>query len=433
MAGIIITREPSRIPSLRHRSGAWVSEYKHGFHITQYLDPGEQCENPMNLKSGGLLLFDGQIYNHPEEYKTSREYLLALFDASDTFEDVEAEANSWDGSWSIVYITNNGFMHCLTDPLGKKQLYYNDRGEICSEIRPLMSGQEFDPFFKSSVFKWGYNTTGHTPWEHTKRMFPNMRYVFVSGSILIIHHRPYYKWGENLPKDSLRNLLIDATRIRSREDNMAILVSGGLDSAIIARILVDQKKDVKFYTVENNETVYAKILANDLGVDLNYLSFDTLDDVEEVFRFNETPIDLGSVLPQHRLMSSVPEHFILGGDGADELFGGYKRSAIYDSQRSDIFEELTYYHLPRLDRAAGRFQKDLRSPFLAHPVIKFALSVPYENRIGKKVLKDAFRGYVPDEILDREKIPLKNDLIRSNKEQYKNQIFNLFYNQIFKK
>lgn len=213
---------------------------------------------------------------------------------------------------------------------------------------------------------------------------------------------------------------------------MAILVSGGLDSAIIARILVDQKKDVKFYTVENNETVYAKILANDLGVDLNYLSFDTLDDVEEVFRFNETPIDLGSVLPQHRLMSSVPEHFILGGDGADELFGGYKRSAIYDSQRSDIFEELTYYHLPRLDRAAGRFQKDLRSPFLAHPVIKFALSVPYENRIGKKVLKDAFRGYVPDEILDREKIPLKNDLIRSNKEQYKNQIFNLFYNQIFK-
>ena len=65
MAGIIITREPSRIPSLRHRSGAWVSEYKHGFHITQYLDPGEQCENPMNLKSGGLLLFDGTDLQSP--------------------------------------------------------------------------------------------------------------------------------------------------------------------------------------------------------------------------------------------------------------------------------------------------------------------------------------------------------------------------------
>ena len=56
-----------------------------------------------------------------------------------------------------------------------------------------------------------------------------------------------------------------------------------------------------------------------------------------------------------------------------------------------------------------------------------------EVKEEKKHLKDTFRGLLPDEILDREKVPLKNDQLRQTPEAYKAKVFDLFYNQIFKK
>ena len=95
------------------------------------------------------------------------------------------------------------------------------------------------------------------------------------------------------------------------------------------------------------------------------------------------------------------------GDGADELFGGYQRAKDYDSQASDVFCELPYYHLPRLDRVHMRSTTEIRSPFLAPSVVAFALRLPRSERVGKKILKEAFRGLVSDAIIDRPKHPLK--------------------------
>ena len=101
-------------------------------------------------------------------------------------------------------------------------------------------------------------------------------------------------------------------------------------------------------------------------------------------------------------------HCVLTGDGADELFGGYRRASTYDSQQSDIFSELPYYHCPRLDRTMMKHTIELRSPFMRSDIVKYALNIPYSERNGiKKVLMDTFKSIVPHEVLHRDKRALK--------------------------
>jgi asparagine synthase (glutamine-hydrolysing) len=136
---------------------------------------------------------------------------------------------------------------------------------------------------------------------------------------------------------------------------------------------------------------------------------------------NDGPIDLGSVIPQYYLFQDIKDKIVLTGDGADELFSGYRRAYEYDSQGSDVFEELPFYHLIRLDRMSMNFTIECRNPFLGHEVIKKALSIPWKDRIGKKILKKEFFGLIPDEILFRKKEPLKIQAIRDNEKDHRNK------------
>lgn len=442
MAGILVTRSEGRIPLIKHRGVDSYWYHQFGFHFGQYFNgpeaSPEDTTKTILLSNGGFLLYDGEIYNYPEKYESDRAYLKALFDAETDIHSITDYANHWDGSWAIVFISYKGFIYCFTDPLGKRQLYYNERCEISSEIRPLVRDQAFDPFYKSSAYKWGYNTNDSTPWCEVKRVIPNKLYVFVSGLVLNIHAGNYYDWLRYVPAEDigLEQLLTEAVsnRLKNCHSKIGVLLSGGLDSAIVAAILRDlgANHKVNYYTIENNETGFAEHVADHLGVDLEYMPYVLDETLAESLKWNETPIDLGSVVPQHTLLGNVPEGIVMTGDGADELFGGYRRSKIYDSQRSDIFEELTYYHLPRLDRAAGRFGLNLRTPFLSHDVVKYALNVPYADRIDKSILKSIWGAKLPQQIIDRPKMALKNDQLIADSEAYKIKVFDSFYKQFTK-
>ena len=65
------------------------------------------------------------------------------------------------------------------------------------------------------------------------------------------------------------------------------------------------------------------------------------------------------------------------------------------------------------------FTIECRNPFLGHDVIRAALQLPYSERINKKILKDQFRGFIPEEILDRKKEPLKINQIKENEILYR--------------
>ena len=71
---------------------------------------------------------------------------------------------------------------------------------------------------------------------------------------------------------------------------------------------------------------------------------------------------------------------------------------------------------------------ELRSPFLGHDVVRFALRLPREDRTHKRILKDAFSDVLPREILERPKEPLKCQSIRQDPMAYRKKCHETFYN-----
>lgn len=436
MCGIIITKDETKLDLIKHRGiESNFIKFKEFYYCHHRLpiqtNIGDKWKQPLFLNNNkGLLLFNGEIFNYDKnKYSSDSEYLFDLF--SNSYHVPIDEISKWDGFWSIVW-SNGNDIYCFTDPLGKKQLYYNTEGEICSEIFPLvLNSLDYDLLFKSQVFKWGYNNNDRTVYNHIKRILPNKFYHFKNYKLNNVSN-DYFNWNEAPDLRLFKEFMFKSVedRLISKSYGIGCLVSGGLDSSIIASILTTKGANVNYYSIENNESKYIEILKNYLGIDIKYLDYLVNDDLFETFKFNDSPIDLGSVVPQHKLFSVIPEKIVLSGDGADELFGGYKRINDYDSQRSDIFDELTFYHLPRLDRASMRYTIELRNPFLSHDIIRMALKIPYPERINKVFLKSVFNTNLPDEILYREKVPLKNSELRQNPMEYRKKIFDLYYNKI---
>jgi asparagine synthetase B (glutamine-hydrolysing) len=75
-----------------------------------------------------------------------------------------------------------------------------------------------------------------------------------------------------------------------------------------------------------------------------------------------------------------------------------------------------------------KFTIECRNPFLGHDVVRAALQLPYSERTHKKILKDEFKGLIPDEIIERKKNPLKIKSIRENETLYRRELIEDYLN-----
>ncbi len=464
MCGILITtREkdhPEILDMIKHR-GIEMSKVEfdditlcHHRLPIQTLD-GDSWAQPIEISPGVYLMFNGEIFNYDQsKYSSDTEYLCDLFSnyKGGSLEFFSAmytpHIQTWDGFWAIViYNSHTGNVLAFTDPLGKKCLYKNELGEICSEIKALITGQsEIDQTYISSIRKWGYNTDNRTPYVNIKRLLPNNIYFYNMGSPMFDQVYPkYYRTWES-PIRELLGADYDAHmewlwdkmfesvkhRLVSKNYPISVLVSGGLDSAIIAGVLKELEAKVTWFSIENGESQYVDILSKHFQTPVNFLDYNMdPSKISEIYLdWNESPIDLGSVIPQYHLFEAVKKEsgyrIVLSGDGSDELFGGYSRIHEYDSQQSDIFDELTFYHLPRLDKMSMAHTLELRNPFLNLDIVRFAMNLPLEWRTDKKILKDTFGPLLPDEIVYRKKEPLKNPEIKEDKLKYRQKAVELF-------
>ena len=471
MCGIIVTKRENGsneiLDSISHRGIEKTKIQAGGFNLCHHRLPiqtkdGDSWNQPKEVSPGVFLLFNGEIFNYNRDlYGSDIEYLINLF-SSYSGSGVEMftalylpHILTWDGFWAItLFNSKSGEVICFTDPLGKKCLYVNNEGEVCSEIKGLVRRDySLDKTYISSVRKWGYNKDNRTPYNEIKRVLPNTIYSFNVSSPSFFKTFPNYFANLYSPIPELigknyeehMNWLWDkmvesvTNRLISKDYPISVLVSGGLDSSIIAAILKSETDSkINWFSIENDETEYVKILADHLNIKVKMLSYEMEESMNsEIYsKWNETPVDLGSVIPQYYLFKAVKDQtgqrIVISGDGSDELFGGYSRILEYDSQGSDVFEELSFYHLPRLDKMSMAHTLELRSPFLNLEIVRFALNIPKEWRTEKKILKDTFRSLIPDSIVDRKKIPLKNPQIREDKIAYRQKAIDLFTSSFYK-
>ena len=364
----------------------------------------EKTIQPIKHQGEPPTMLVGEIFNYKNfgKYETDAEMLNSKWNNKNDFE----MFHKFDGFWSFIGFHKNKPI-IFTDFLGIKPVYYRlDKDVAASEINVLKEYGSVtrNEVFHSNVLKWGYDPTGGTPWNEIKQLKPG-HFLYERNEI------PYWNWFKVPVTDLYNDLNLSVQYRASGFRKVALLLSGGLDSTIIYSLLKENGCDVTTIHVENDESRYAQL------VDDDYIKVE-LDNVglSESIAIHQTPVDLGSVKPQIAMARKLKElgfHNVITGDGADELFGGYSRSASYDSQYSDVFIELPYYHLPKLDRTMMRYTIELRAPFLSPSVIAHALHLPYNQRNGeKKVLKRLFGGLVPDPILNRDKHALKSNDVR---------------------
>ncbi len=456
MCGILISLDNSekRIMSISHRGTEHLTIESNGVYLTHHRLPiqtydGDSWQQPIEIQENVYLLFNGEIFNYDTSlYSSDTEYLVDLFRGwrGDNIQLFTANflphILTWDGFWSIAIIdTNTKDIIAFTDPLGKKQLYRNKQGELSSEIKGVRTADsKLNQHFISTVLKFGYNTDSNTTWENVERLKPNTIYHWnLAAADFVTTFSKYYNF--NHPISDLAGSDYEAhmewlwtamfrsvsRRALVSKYPTSLLVSGGLDSAIIAGIMHHQNINSQWFSIENGETEYVKLLAEKFDANPFYLTYSMEDDHRFIYdKWNESPIDLGSVIPQFYLFDAIKKNsnfrVVISGDGSDELFGGYRRIDEYDSQSSDIFDELSYYHLPRLDKMSMAHTIELRNPFLDHEIIRFALNLPFEWRKNKKILKDTFGPILPGEIVERKKEALKNPQIKQDAIQYRYKV-----------
>lgn len=333
----------------------------------------------------------------------------------------------FEGFWAVAVIdqsTRTTFVG--TDPMAKKPLYVRSGNRpgyiagVSSEIWPLLaidpSGPpDFDPLYFSRFLKWGYSPMGDSPFRGVTRIPPGT--VFgIDPSGQVISEFTYQATAVDVP---LPVALRQAVRDRLESDvPVSILLSGGLDSTIVYLLAIEFGIPLTAFHVENGEREFLDYLPYPSFVRVETLDTDgTESSIADALRANGSPVDLGSVVPQYTMAKFIRDrgfNVALSGDGADELFGGYRRAAEYDSQHSDVNDELVNYHLPRLDAIMMSGTVELRCPFLSWSVIWQASKLKHDVRRSKEFLKETFGHMIPDPILNRKKEPLRTKEHRVN-------------------
>lgn len=352
---------------LNHRGpddfGEWSSNDKkvHFFHNRlSIVDLSEDGHQPMqDISERFTIVFNGEIYNYNDLIKTF--FKDCKFKSKSDTEVILASYNKWGvectshlrGMFAFaIYDSIKETIFISRDRVGEKPLYYQhakDGISFSSELKVLINnnntklkvnknsldcylGNGFSP--KDRCILKGFNKL---PPAHSLLFDLNSNklkiWKYWTPSIFspILNH----KINSNDLVGELEGLLEDSINQQMIADvPVGVLLSGGVDSSLITAIAARNTNRLKTFTVrfpncgKFDETEYARLIANSFNTE--HIELDASDVGPDLLiklarQFDEPIID-SSMIPTFLVSELVRKHckVVLGGDGADELFGGYE-------------------------------------------------------------------------------------------------------------
>ncbi len=408
--------------ALRHRGPDGSGIYADGKAVLAHerlsiIDVEHGAQPLVDIDTGAVLIANGEIYNYSElgsKLKAKHEWR--------TKSDSEAILHLYEEYGSeCVKMLSGMFAFALYDVRKGKYLIARDHIGII----PLYAGWGSDgAMYVASELK--------AIEQHCTRLMefpPGSYYDSEKQEFIRYYTRP---WMGSVPAQGvalakLRHELESAVERQLMSDvPYGVLISGGLDSSIIAA-LAARHSPAKLHSFSvglqgSPDMAYARKVADYIGSIHHEVLFtpqEGIDAIREVIYHLET-FDTTTVrasIPMYimaRRIKSTGIKMVLSGEGSDEVFGGYLYFHMAPNAK-ELHEEtvrklslLSKYDCLRANKSMSAWGVELRVPFLDKEFLDFAMSMdPTEKMCGgrmeKYVLREAFEGFLPREVLWRQK------------------------------
>jgi asparagine synthase (glutamine-hydrolysing) len=422
---------------VRHRGPDWSGIYSSDHAILAH-----ERLSIVDIKSGKqpiisnnediILAVNGEIYNHKlirnddkfnyaYQTKSDCEVIIPLYD------NIKNDLlNKISGIFAFfLYDKKNNSFLAARDPIGVIPLYMGE-------------GSDGNKYFASEM-KCLIGIC-----ENIKE-FPPGHYITDKDKAPVKYYQRNWMGFDKLKNNSSTSYLRDSLENSVKSQMMSdvpfgVLLSGGLDSSLISSIVTKFSKN-RIESGDEKEAWWPRVHSFAVGLknspdlkaarkvadhlntvhhEIHFTIQEALDSLEDVIYYLET-YDVTTVrasTPMYlmaRYIKSMGIKMVLSGEGADEIFGGYlyfhkaPSSKEFHEETLRKINKLHMYDCLRANKSLAAWGIEGRVPFLDIDFLDYAMNINPElkmindKKIEKHLLRESFEGYLPDEILWRQK------------------------------
>jgi asparagine synthase (glutamine-hydrolysing) len=316
---------------------------------------------PMQDEARGLsIVFNGEIYNHNDLRRELTCQGFTFRSHSDT-EVLLAAYSTWgesclarlNGMFAFaLYDARKQTIFLARDRSGEKPLFYRaaqDQLLFASELKALLANPDMprhiDPISLDCYLGMGFVPGELCILRGFNKLPPAhaLSFSLSSGAFRVWRYWSLPELSNNIDQnrinenellDELEGLLEESVGLQLAADvPVGVLLSGGVDSSLITAMAVRRSRKVRTFSIgfpghgNLDETRHARLIADHFGTEhIELMAEPTTAALipQLVKQFDEPMVD-SSMIPTWLVTNLVRQHckVALGGDGGDELFGGY--------------------------------------------------------------------------------------------------------------
>jgi asparagine synthase (glutamine-hydrolysing) len=312
-------------------------------------------DQPMHDESGNWITYNGEIYNYIE---LRQELGESQFRTTSDTEVVLRAYKKWGarcvdhlrGMFAfVIWDEAEGRLFCARDRFGVKPLYYAtaEGTFMCASeakgLLPFLPAIETDTNALKDYLAFQFCLAGKTLFRGVSELLPGHTLTVQRGVVRTeryweVHFEPDFEHTEQWFTRQLREIVEKSVRFHLRADvPVGAYLSGGLDSSITAALAAHAGgEDFKAFTgkfdlgEQYDESRYAQELAQANSFELHETTIGASDFVENIHKIIyhlDYPVAGPGSFPQYMVsrLAGSQMKVVLGGQGGDEIFGGYAR------------------------------------------------------------------------------------------------------------